>query len=67
MGPPLSKGPMEIFIESKLIGIWLSMLDIEYAPLLYDLIWIMNIVNCAQHDLAIDNYCDLFSLSLLMI
>jgi hypothetical protein len=27
----------------------------------------MNIVNCAQHDLAIDNYCDLFSLSLSMI
>jgi hypothetical protein len=32
MGPPLSKGHIEIFIESKLIGIWLSMLDIEYAP-----------------------------------
>jgi hypothetical protein len=32
MGPPLSQGCMEIFIESKLIGTWLSMLDIEYAP-----------------------------------
>jgi hypothetical protein len=32
MGPPLSEGHMEIFIESKLIGIWLSMLDIEYVP-----------------------------------
>lgn len=45
MGPPLSERHMEIFIESKLIGIWLSMLDIEYAPyiniyipLLFDLI-----------------------------
>jgi hypothetical protein len=34
MGAPLSEGDMEIFIESKLIGIWLSMLDID-VPLLY--------------------------------
>ncbi len=77
MGPPLSEGHMETFIESKLIGIWFKYARYwicsiyqyirSIAISIYDLIWIMNIVNCAQHDLGIDNYCDLFYLSLLMI